>query len=72
VVNGFVTLGLAYAGCNTLQAEIFLTISLALHGAVSTGVLASLIDNSPNFSGILMGITSAIGVISGFVSPMVN
>jgi hypothetical protein len=51
---------------------MFLTISLSLHGAVSTGVLASMIDNSPNYSGIVMGITSTIAIISGFVSPIVS
>lgn len=72
VLNGIFCLGLAYSGCNIIQAVIFLTISLSLHGAVSTGVLAGMIDNSPNYSGIILGITGTIAIISGFVSPTVS
>ena len=54
------------------MAVTFLSISLALHGAVSSGVLAGMIDNSPNYSGIILGITSTIAICAGFVSPMVS
>lgn len=72
MLNGVVCFGLAYAGCNVTQAVIFLTLSLSFHGAVSTGVLASMIDNTPNFSGIFMGISSTITIVTGMVSPIVS
>lgn len=72
VFNGIFTFGLAYAGCDIILAVGFLTLSLAFHGAVSSGVLASMVDNSPNYSGIVLGITSTIGITTGFISPMVR
>lgn len=69
-MNGFATLGLAYSGCNVTAAVFFLSVSLCLHGAVSAGQLASIVDMAPNFAGITMGIVSTIGIVSGFVSPI--
>lgn len=43
-------LGLAYSGCDYTAAIIFLTAATAVHGAVSTGPLASFIDLSPNYA----------------------
>jgi MFS family permease len=42
-----------------------------LHGAVSSGPLAALVDASPNFAGISLGINSTFSVFTGFVSPYV-
>lgn len=69
-MNGFVTLGLAYSGCNVSAAVFFLSVSLCLHGAVSAGQLAAIVDMAPNFAGITMGIVSTVGIVSGFVSPI--
>lgn len=44
LLNGIFVLGLAFSGCNSLSAIVFLTITTSLHGAVSSGQLASLID----------------------------
>lgn len=71
VLNGFACLGLAYSGCNDFMAVLFLTLSLILHGAVSAGTLASMVDIAPNFAGITLGIVSTITIIPGFVSPIV-
>lgn len=70
VLNGLATFGLAYSGCNVTAAVFFLSVSLCLHGAVSAGQLASIVDMAPNFAGITMGIVSTIGIVSGFVSPI--
>jgi hypothetical protein len=43
-------LGLAFSGCNSTAAIVFLTLATAASGAVSTGALASYIDLSPNFA----------------------
>lgn len=42
-----------------------------LHGAVSSGALASVVDISPNYAGISLGINSSFSVLTGFVSPRI-
>jgi MFS family permease len=42
-----------------------------LHGSVSSGALASVVDISPNFAGVSLGINSTFSTFSGFVSPMI-
>lgn len=71
ILNGFAVLGLAYSGCNVTSAVIFLTLSLALHGAVSTGTLSSIVDIGPNYAGITLGIVSTVSIMTGFVSPII-
>lgn len=71
ILNGFCILGLAYSGCNIIAAVIFFGLSLALHGAVSTGALASVVDIAPNYAGITLGIVSTVTVLAGFISPIV-
>lgn len=44
LLNGAFVLGLAYSGCNSTAAIVFATIASSMHGAVSSGQLASLID----------------------------
>ena len=41
------------------------------HGAVSSGPLASIVDIAPNYAGIVLGISGAIGVLPGFISPYI-
>lgn len=69
IVNGVLVLGAAYAGCSPLAALTFLSAANMVHGAISSGPLASLIDMSPNFSGITMGIAAFVIVWPGFISP---
>lgn len=71
IVKGFFVIGIAYSGCNSTMAVVFLTIATALHGAVSTGALASIVDISPNFSGVVLGLCGMVGVLPGFISPFV-
>lgn len=53
------------------MAVIMMTMSLSLHGAVSTGALSSVVDIGPNFAGITLGIVSSLGVTAGFISPII-
>lgn len=71
VVKGFLVIGLAYSGCNTAAAIVLLALAVGMHGAVSTGQLAALVDISPNFAGITLGISGMISVVPGFVSPVI-
>lgn len=71
IVKGIFVLMLGYVGCNSTAAIILLTIATACHGAVSTGPLASVVDLSPNHAGIVLGISGMIGVLPGFISPII-
>ncbi|XP_035901461.1 sialin [Anopheles stephensi] len=71
VVNGIFVFVLACSGCNSLMATIFLTLATTVHGAVSTGPLANLVDMSPRYAGILLGFSGMITVVPGFVSPII-
>lgn len=44
IVHGFFVIGLAFSGCSSTTAVIFLTLATVVHGAVSSGQLAGLID----------------------------
>jgi MFS family permease len=70
ILNGICILGLAFSDCNIFLAVFFLTLSLALQGAVSTGALSSMVDIAPNYAGITLGIVSTISIMTGFVSPI--
>lgn len=70
-INSIFIFGLAFAGCDALLAVACVTMAATIHGAVSTGPLANVIDISPNYSGIILGLTGTIGVFPGFLSPLV-
>lgn len=69
--QGVFMLGLAFSGCNSTAAIVFSTVATSVSGAVTTGPLASLIDLSPNFASVMLGITNMITVIPGFISPVI-
>lgn len=71
ILNGLACLGLAYSGCNVIAAVLFFTLSLSLHGAVSTGPLASLVDIAPNYAGITLGFGCTFSIMTGFISPII-
>lgn len=71
LLNGIFIVFLAFSGCNSMAAVIFITTATAVHGAVSSGPLAGFIDLSPNFSSILLGLNGLVGVSPGFISPWI-
>lgn len=71
ILNGFAVIGLAFSGCDVTMAIVLMTLSLTLHGAVSTGALSSVVDIGPNYAGITLGIVSSLGTMTGFVSPII-
>lgn len=71
IIKGCFVICLAYSGCSSTTAVIFLTLATAVHGSVSTGPLASIVDISPNHASIVLGISGMIGVIPGFISPAI-
>lgn len=71
IVKSFFIFGLALSGCNAWIAVTCISIGTTIHGAVSTGPLATVIDLSPNFSGVILGITGMIACWPGFISPYI-
>lgn len=71
IVNSLFVLCLAFAGCNSTMAVIGITLATMAHGAVSSGPLASVIDLSPNYSGVILGLVGMIACWPGFISPYV-
>lgn len=71
ILKGVFVIGIAYSGCDSTMAVVLLTIATALHGAVSTGALASVVDISPNFSGVVLGLSGMVGILPGFISPFI-
>ncbi|XP_019772895.1 sialin [Dendroctonus ponderosae] len=69
--QGMFMLALAYSGCNSMMAIISLTLAVGMHGSVSTGPLASVVDISPNYAAVLLGLLNTAGAIGGFLTPAV-
>lgn len=44
IVHGLFAIALAYSGCSSTAAFVFLTMATTLHGAVSAGLFANIID----------------------------
>ncbi|KAK9745456.1 Major Facilitator Superfamily [Popillia japonica] len=70
-IQGVFMLCLAYSGCNYTAAIIFLSAAVAVNGAVSTGPLASLVDISPNYASIGLGMCNTVVALVGVFIPTV-
>ena len=64
-------LGLSFVGCNPTMAVVWLCIAVGFNGASYSGFQGNHMELSPNYAGTLMGITSMLGNIAGFVTPYV-
>ncbi|XP_046680594.1 putative inorganic phosphate cotransporter isoform X1 [Homalodisca vitripennis] len=53
-------------------AVVLLTVSVALNAGVYTGFLTNHLDLSPNFAGLLMGITNGMANVTSILSPMIT
>lgn len=71
IVSGCFVIGLAYCGWHPALAITMLVLATSVHGAVTTGPLANLVDISPNYSGITLGLTGLFAVLPGFISPYI-
>ncbi|XP_049772227.1 sialin-like [Schistocerca cancellata] len=63
--------GLSYSGCSHGAATAFLVAAVFVNGALATGPLAALVDISPSFCSILLGLTNVVCTLPGFISPAV-
>ena len=70
-VQGILTLGLAFSGCQPTLAIFFIMTGTAVNGAVSAGTLANLVDLSPNYASVLLGFSGLVTASAGFISPTI-
>jgi hypothetical protein len=61
----------AYVGDTKAKALVLLTISVASGGLVMAGYVVNMIDLSPRFAGVLMGISNSAGTIPGIIGPII-
>lgn len=64
-------LGLALVDSNVIAAVTLLTIAVALNSGAYTGFLTNHLDLSPNFAGLLMGITNGFSNLTSILGPLV-
>ncbi|XP_043273356.1 uncharacterized protein [Venturia canescens] len=64
-------IGLSFSGCTPSLAVAFMILGTAMSGAMSTGTIANLVDLSPNYAGVLLGITGLVTNAAAFLSPMI-
>lgn len=70
-VQGGFTIALANCGTMRHVSIVWFFFAVGVHGAITAGPLASLIDISPNFAGIAMGIITVFTTTTMFISPYV-
>ncbi|XP_014203438.1 sialin-like [Copidosoma floridanum] len=58
-----------YAGCDVILAVSLVTLGLTFSGCFYPGIKVNVMDLSPNYCGVLMGIINGIGAIAGILSP---
>lgn len=68
--QGAFVLALAYSGQVTHLPIVFFALAVVAQSAVSTGPIANLVDLSPNFSGITVGIVEMFTATTSFLSPL--
>lgn len=61
----------SYAECEHTLVIVFLTISIAAHGAAPSGLYTNSMDLCPNYSGVLMSVINGAATITGTVTPYV-
>uniref|UniRef100_A0A1B6EC40 Major facilitator superfamily (MFS) profile domain-containing protein n=2 Tax=Clastoptera arizonana TaxID=38151 RepID=A0A1B6EC40_9HEMI len=71
VLQAVLVLGLAFTNCNSTAAILLLVSATAVHGGVSAGPLANVVDISPNFASILQGVAGLVANTPGFVSSYI-
>ncbi|KAF7266207.1 hypothetical protein GWI33_020441 [Rhynchophorus ferrugineus] len=69
--QGIFMMCLAYSGCNSMAAIVFLSLAVGIHGSVSTGPLASVVDISPNYAAVILGLMNSAAAFVGFCTPAV-
>ncbi|XP_006114848.2 sodium-dependent phosphate transport protein 3-like isoform X2 [Pelodiscus sinensis] len=59
----------SYVGCDYPAAVGFLTLSMTIISMCGAGFNINQIDIAPRYAGLLLGITSTFGTVSGIIAP---
>ncbi|KAJ8872233.1 hypothetical protein PR048_025835 [Dryococelus australis] len=70
LVQGAAMVIMAFSGCNSTVAMAGMLLGVCVQSLETSGQLASLVDISPNFAGILLGIMHAMTSVTGFTGPI--
>ncbi|KAL4217610.1 hypothetical protein ACF0H5_022352 [Mactra antiquata] len=70
-VPGILMICVKFAGCNHYVAVALLVLCLTAGGFTMGGFQVNHIDLSPNFAGVLMGMSNSWATIPGFLGPAV-
>lgn len=62
-------IGASYTGCDRVSTIALITVAVGFNGAVYSGFNINHMDISPNFAGVLMGVTNAASNMCGFLAP---
>ncbi|KAJ9584073.1 hypothetical protein L9F63_021590, partial [Diploptera punctata] len=62
---------LAFFGFNHISAVILVTLATASSGAQPAGALGNLLDLSPNYASLMLGIAQTVSSIPGVISPVI-
>ncbi|XP_015917212.2 putative inorganic phosphate cotransporter [Parasteatoda tepidariorum] len=62
-------LTIAFSGCHSYLIVFLLTFGNFLNGSKFSGFVAASVDMTPNFVGIIYGLTSGTGNIAGIIGP---
>nr|XP_039271993.1 sialin-like [Styela clava] len=63
---------LIYSGCNVVQVISMVTITIAMDSFAVPGFKSCLIEISPEFSGIIFGMSATIANCSGILAPQIT
>lgn len=66
---GVLMICVQFAGCNHVAVISMLTLALTCGGFTMGGFQVNHIDLSPNFAGVLMGMSNSFATIPGFLGP---
>ncbi|XP_043281754.1 sialin-like [Venturia canescens] len=69
--QGLMLIGLSFSGCRPNLAVTFMILGTAMNGAMSTGTISNVVDLSPNYAGVLLGIMNLVCMATAFLSPMI-
>ncbi|GFY58935.1 hypothetical protein TNIN_343881 [Trichonephila inaurata madagascariensis] len=64
-------LAIIASGCRPVQIVSLFCVALFLNGFAYSGYRVTHVDMTPDFAGIIFGITNTVSNISGIISPMV-
>lgn len=71
VVDGSFVIAAAYAGCDAMLVGAFFALAVGAQGLQTSSIMVNPLDLSPNYSGMITGITGAISCCMGVLVPVI-